>query len=283
MRLLATSSAAAGLGIHGAWVEPRRLQVTRHVVGTPGAGRAAMTVVQLSDLHLKHLGDFHRRIARAVADARPDLVLVTGDALDRGDALPLLDRFLSTLDPATPTLAIPGNWEHWSGADLREIAATYARWNARLLVNESVVLRHRGRPLLVTGLDDLVGGRPDVAAALRGVVPGPTHLLLAHCPAHRDRLAETAGEVRVGDQVLRQATELAAYPFAAMLAGHTHGGQFTVGGWAPVLPPGSGRYTRGWFRDAEGPPLFVSRGLGTSVIPARLGATPELAVFTVWV
>lgn len=242
-----------------------------------------MTVVQLSDLHLKSLSDFHRRIAQAVVAARPDLVLLTGDSVDRDDALPLLDRFLAMLDPATPKLAILGNWEHWSGVDRRELSAVYERWNTRLLVNETTFHRHRGRTLTVTGLDDLIGGRPDTSTALRGVAPSGAHLLLAHCPAHRDRLAETAGEVRIGDEVLRPKTALAAYPFTAMLSGHTHGGQFAAWGWAPVLPPGSGRYTRGWFRARKGPPLFVSRGLGTSVIPARIGAVPELPVFTLWI
>jgi predicted MPP superfamily phosphohydrolase len=64
-----------------------------------------------------------------------------------------------------------------------------------------------------------------------------------------------------------------------MLSGHTHGGQVTVGGWAPLVPPGSGRYVRGWFRGDGAPPLYVSRGIGTSVLPIRFGATPELAVF----
>lgn len=259
------------------------LEVTRHTVGASGGGRVPMTVVQLSDLHLKGLDDFHRRVAHAVAAAKPDLVLLTGDSVDRDDALPLLDRFLAMLDPATPKLAIPGNWEYWSGVDLRALAAVYERWNTRLLVNESVVHRHRGRALTVTGLDDLLAGRPDVSAALRGVEPPGTHLLLAHCPGHRDRLAETAGEVRIGHQLLRGRADVAAYRFAAMLSGHTHGGQFAAWGWAPVLPPGSGRYTRGWFRGGEGPSLFVSRGLGTSVIPARVGAVPELPVFTVWI
>lgn len=64
-----------------------------------------------------------------------------------------------------------------------------------------------------------------------------------------------------------------------MLSGHTHGGQIAVGGWAPLVPPGSGRYVRGWFRGDGAPPLYVSRGIGTSVLPLRFGATPELAVF----
>lgn len=262
---LAAGSAGVGLGLQGSWGEPNRLEVTRHELRTaspPSARFSPLTVVQVSDLHLRSLRPFHRRIARAVAEARPDVVLLTGDTVDREDALPLLDRFLAMLDARLPKFAILGNWEHWSGVSLDELARVYERWNCRLLVNESVV--HRG--LTLTGVDDSTGGEPGLAAALRGVEPSPAHLLLAHSPGFRDRLGEV---------------ELAAYPFAAMLSGHTHGGQLALNGWAPLLPPGSGRYARGWFRDGDGPPLYVSRGLGTSVIPLRLGAVPEVAVFTI--
>jgi predicted MPP superfamily phosphohydrolase len=286
-RFLATAGAAAagvGLGMQGAWGEPHRLEVTRHEIrppSPPSARSVPLTVAQITDLHLNGLGEVHRRLARAVAEARPDLVLLTGDSVDREDALPLLDGFLAMLDPVVPKHAILGNWEHWSGVDRRELARVYARWNARLLVNETAVVRLRGRTLAVTGLDDATGGHPDLGAALRGVEPGPAHLLLAHSPGFRDLLAAAAGELRVGDTVLRPGVDLAAYRFMAMISGHTHGGQVAFGGWAPVLPPGSGRYARGWYRDGAGPPLYVSRGIGTSVLPVRLGSVPELAVFTV--
>ncbi|NBC01413.1 MAG: hypothetical protein GVY15_11225 [Bacteroidetes bacterium] len=68
------------------------------------------------------------------------------------------------------------------------------------------------------------------------------------------------------------------YQPQAVLSGHTHGGQVQVLGWAPVRPPGSGRYVSGWYKESE-PHLFVSRGIGTSVFPVRLGASPELPLF----
>jgi predicted MPP superfamily phosphohydrolase len=47
-------------------------------------------------------------------------------------------------------------------------------------------------------------------------------------------------------------------------------------GVATIMPKGCGRYVAGWYRDAGGPPLYVSRGIGTSGLPIRIGATPEL-------
>jgi hypothetical protein len=132
---------------------------------------------------------------------------------------------------------------------------------------------------MVTGLDDLIGGTPDPARALVGSQPTPNHLLLAHCPAQRDRIkwqvvspASTAKVVE-GPQV-----DLAPYRPQWMLAGHTHGGQIAPFGLALVRPRGSGRYVSGWYRDAA-PALYVSRGIGTSIIAARHRARPEVAVF----
>ena len=104
------------------------------------------------------------------------------------------------------------------------------------------------------------------------------HLLLAHCPEHRDRLA-------LPPLPFEGAAPAAFDParLTMMLSGHTHGGQVRVLGWTPVVPRGSGRYLRGWFSDPGAVPLYVSRGIGMSMLPMRLGSPPEVAVFTMWV
>lgn len=93
-----------------------------------------------------------------------------------------------------------------------------------------------------------------------------------NCPLHRD-----APSLR-GRSRRREGTA----SVDLVLSGHTHGGQVQLAGWAPVTPRGSGRYLEGWYGDhAEDgvPPMYVSRGVGTSGIPVRLGSRPELAVF----
>ena len=96
------------------------------------------------------------------------------------------------------------------------------------------------------------------AAALDGAGPLPHHLVLAHCPISRDMLGLPE-----------------EHPASLVLSGHTHGGQVAPFGLATILPRGCGRYVAGWYRDAL-PPMYVSRGIGTSLLPIRIGATPEL-------
>jgi predicted MPP superfamily phosphohydrolase len=234
-----------------------------------------LRVVQLSDVHLREIGRHEARIAEIVHALRPELLVLTGDAIDRAGSLTHLATFLSLLPAAPARVSILGNWEHWGGVDLVRLAAVYERAGWTLLRNASTTVPVGDAELLVTGLDDLVGGKPDVSAALAPARPCPNHLLLAHCPLHRDAFAASALVSRDGttadfDPALRTPQ--------LMLAGHTHGGQVALGGWAPMRPPGSGRYVAGWYRDAA-TALYVSRGLGTSVVPVRFGAPPEIAVF----
>jgi uncharacterized protein len=278
-RFLALSGAAAGtvsLGGYAGWVEPRRAGFTHHRVNArTSPAQREVTLVQVSDLHLGTVGGMHRRIAARVNALRPDLLLFTGDSVDQRGALGELRSLLALFDARTPRYAILGNWEHWSGVDLGELEDVYQRAGCRLLVNASAVHDVGGRGLVLTGLDDLVGGRPR-AGAVAEAPTGDAHVLLAHCPEHRDRL-------EVSFAIGGPPVPLNLGGIALMLSGHTHGGQVSLLGWTPVLPQGSGRYVRGWFRDPGKVPLYVSRGVGTSMLPVRLGAPPEVAVFTMWV
>lgn len=278
---LAGGAAVAVLGVEAMFVEPARLTITTHRLrggarGARAARGSAARIVQLTDLHLRSISGFHERLARAVAALHPDLIVITGDSIDRGASLPLLGEFLDLLDPSTPKLATWGNWEHYLDIGLPAIAAVYASHGCRLLNNESVAMYVNGAPLLVTGLDTAQDGRPDLALALRDVAPASNHLVLAHCPIQRDQVL--AGLRQQPVPGLAQAAGPVPHAPSLVLAGHTHGGQITFGGWAPITPAGSGRYVAGWYRDAA-IPLYVSRGIGETGVPMRLGCPPEIAVF----
>ena len=255
----------AAIGSDGWLVEPNRIVVTSHSLAESNGG-AATRIVQLTDLHLHDVGHHVKAVAAQTNALHPDLIALTGDSVDRSDALPLLAEFLELLPSETPKVATLGNWEHWAGVDTSELRSLYDRYHCRLLVNESASFTLHGRSFSFTGLDDLVGGTPNLAAAIRGGLrDDETHVLIEHCPAFRDA------------PPLRQPG--AAAPFRLMLSGHTHGGQVAPFGRALYRPQGSGRYVSGWYRDADRVPMYVSRGIGTSVVPIRLGAVPEIVAF----
>lgn len=228
--------------------------------GQPTASDAtapAARLLQLSDLHMKQLGRLEEQLLATVNASPPDLLLFTGDAIDTAAGFDVFAAFLSACPRESMPIGILGNWEYHSGIAPSRLARLYEQHGGRLLVNDGLEVETPGGPLMITGLDDLVEGRPQVAAAQRRGGRAP-HLLLAHCPAQRDQLGSAvSGGVDL------------------ILSGHTHGGQVSPFGIALVTPGGSGRYVRGWYRD-PGPPMYVSRGLGTSTLPIRLGVTPEL-------
>jgi uncharacterized protein len=258
---------------NGALIEPRRVTLTWHRVTPNGIGSGpTLRVLQLSDLHLQEVGRFERRIAEQVNDLGADVIALTGDAIDKADRIGELDRFLRLLKPGPRKIATLGNWEHWSRVDLVELRQTYAASGCELMVNESLVLHHDGVEVLVTGVDDWTGGAPDIRAALAGIPPRHSHMVIAHSPVYRDVLTAAGWSGGEGQRAPDEQT------VSLMLSGHTHGGQVSLFGWAPVRPRGSGRYVAGWYRDG-GLPMYVSRGLGTSVAPVRFGSPPEIAVF----
>ncbi len=258
--LVAAGAATAALGAEALWLEPRRVTVSRHRLGN---GRTPIRVVQLSDLHLQDIHQLEIDVAAEVARLAPDLIVLTGDAIDKRDRVGVLEEFLGMLPAGMPRFAILGNWDYWSGAPVHALGTAYARHDCRLLINETIVHEHEGRRLRLTGVDDLLGGQPTLGR-LTGGDQEERHLLLAHCPAYREH-AEREAKGRL----------------TCMLSGHTHGGQIRVLGFAPVLPRGSGGYVSGWYHGAGRLPLYVSRGIGTSLIRARLGASPEIAVFEI--
>ncbi len=250
----------AALAVDGFLVTPRRLVTSDHSVGA-GPSARRLRVVQVSDLHLHGIGALERQLLARLHESAADVVVITGDSLDRRRALDTLGGLLGEFPRGPRTFAILGNWEYRCGATPDEMERVYARHGIELLVNRSVTLDHAGTRVRITGLDDILFGRPDAAAALADAAPVANHLVLGHCPVTRDTVPLPRDHAA-----------------SFMLAGHTHGGQVAPFGIATVLPRGCGRYVAGWYREG-GPPLFVSRGIGTSSLPVRIGASPELARF----
>jgi predicted MPP superfamily phosphohydrolase len=234
--------------------------------GAASSASDRLRLVQLSDLHLKRLTTYHEALVQRVDELSPDLLLFTGDTVDDVENTALAGDLLSLFRTSAPRVGVMGNWEYWGGVTSNGLGDEFLRGNGLLLVNRSVEIDFRGRMLLITGLDDLVAGRPD---PVRALPPGSLaqerghHIVLAHCPAQRDALANASGLPRA----------------PLVLSGHTHGGQVGLPG-LHLTPRGSGDYLKGWYRSAL-PHLYVSRGIGTSRVPLRVGSRPEVAVFDV--
>jgi predicted MPP superfamily phosphohydrolase len=251
------AGAATGAGVYGfAWAR-HRLEVTRASMPVSGLPRGldGLRVGLLTDIH--H-GPFvtQEDVARAaamLAAQRPDLVILGGDYVnwqDRDYVGPCVEA-LEALRPPHGVFAVLGNHD-----DERATHAAFERRGVAVLADERTSRTIKGETLELAGLRYWTRRVKDIIAVV-GQATGPV-LLVAHDP--------------------RRLTEASKLNVPAMLAGHTHGGQVVLPGIGAIaarkfpVVSGLGRL--------ENTSIFVSRGVGTIVIPYRLNCPPEVAVVT---
>ena len=255
------------LATWGFGVEPGRLVVDEHDVH-PARWPAALDglrVAAMADIHAgaPHVGEAAlRRLVDRVNAARPDLIVLLGDFVIHG--VPggrfmepeRIAEQLSGLRAPLGVLVVLGNHDHWY--DGERVHDAFVDRGVSVLLNSSVELRHRETPFFVAGLDDIWAGHPDLAKTLQGIPADAPTLLLTHNP---DAFPQVPPRVSL------------------TLAGHTHGGQVRlplIG--APVVPSAHGQRFAAGLVVEDGRPLFVTTGVGTSILPVRLGVAPEVAV-----
>jgi predicted MPP superfamily phosphohydrolase len=264
--LTAVTTALDGVTFEHWWADWTQHTIAPHTVKTE---TTPLRIVQIADLHLRKLRWYHREMAKKVLHSKPDLLVFTGDQVDQRHRLPVLEQFLKLFPLDLPKVAILGNWEYFCQLEVPKQRRLYEKYNTRLLINESVELTLKGRSLLVTGLDEPLAGSPNLTQALKGHKPARNHLTLAHCP---ETIHQIAADLRLKQNQPHQ-THL-----KTVLSGHTHGGQIRLFDRALHLPPGSAGFVNGWY-DVSSLRMYVSRGIGTSIIPVRLGCRSEISVF----
>ena len=100
--------------IDGVAITPRRLVTSTHSFGQ-AASTDRLRIVQVSDLHVHGIGTLERQLLEQLHESQADLIVITGDSIDRAGSLPLLDRLLGEFPRSPRVLAILGNWEYRSG------------------------------------------------------------------------------------------------------------------------------------------------------------------------
>lgn len=242
-----------------------RIEMSRPVVRSPRVPEAfdGYRMAFLSDLHFGPFArtSYFRRILDMVKAERPDVVLFGGDTVDYSPAWARrLEPLLAELAGEFRCLLVVGNHEYYSG--IVSMLEVYRRAGIEPLLNRHVLVQRggNGEAIAVAGMDDVSRGRPDAKAALAGIGRDTFTVILSHCPDMADRIDDGLS----GD---------------FMLAGHTHGGQICLFGRALATETRNYRYVRGM---VQGPrfPVYISRGLGVTGIPIRLGADPELPIVT---
>lgn len=257
-----------------AGVEPGLLRVRTEELTSPywPPAQPKLRIAFLADLHV---GAPHVPVSRvdklvAIANAAdPDLVLLGGDFTAHvlgGEKVSYdaIARSLAALRARHGIFAVMGNHDHWDG-DLGGLKAALTKAGIVVLSNEARRIAVAGGHLWLVGMDDPYTGHADPLAALRSVpfaspMTEPV-IVLAHDPS-------------AFAMVPREA--------ALIMAGHTHGGQVRIP-FAGALVNASRaplRHSRGVIRE-HGKLMYVTAGIGTSILPIRFNCPPEFAILTI--
>jgi predicted MPP superfamily phosphohydrolase len=270
-RILALFVSAAGsLSVWGFWLEPASLRNEDHTLELPGwpPECAGFRIAVLADLHVGSPFNGLANLEEVVAltrNAAPDLVLLAGDYVIHGvlggsfEPPEAVAEALGRLAAPAGVYAVLGNHDWW--LDAARVRAALEDVSIPVLEDRAVPIARGSCRLWLAGVSDYWEGRHDVVAALREVPEGATAIAFTHNP---DVFPDIPARV------------------ALTIAGHTHGGQVYLPGIGrPIVPSVYGeRYAIGHVEES-GRHLFVSSGVGTSIVPVRFLVPPEVSVLTV--
>jgi len=253
------------LAVDAFWIEPARLVVNRQELQLPNwpSPLSGLRVALVSDLHVgsRHWGltQLHELVARVNAE-QPDLILLGGDYVVDAQhvAAEPIAAELGQLRAPLGVIAVLGNHDWWTNGP--RIRTAFEAQGIRVLDDEVRRVDARGKSFCVLGLRDEYARNRSVSWQLSRALPGLPLLVLVHEPDVFHELGEQP---------------------SLTLAGHTHGGQVNLPWLGRLIVPSrfGQRYAAGHIVE-NGRHLYVTTGVGTSILPVRFGVPPEIALLT---
>lgn len=255
------------LGSDAFWFEPSSLRLRAHhlTMAEPKASRLrGMRIVIIADLHggsaFVDVSKI-RRVVDLANGSRPDLILLAGDYVSHGSSgglgMPVnaIMRELRRLGAPLGVFAVSGNHDNW--VDRVGIASALEGARIRVVDNKSVPIEGKHGRFYLVGIGDTASGFDDRARAFAGVGAEDSAICLTHSPDAFPGLPESC---------------------RLTVAGHTHGGQVNLPIVGRLIVPSKfgQRYAAGLIHE-RGKWLFVSTGIGTSILPVRFGVPPEVS------
>jgi predicted MPP superfamily phosphohydrolase len=267
LALYAVAIAVLSFILWGFWWEPSSLTVVHRTIEISPwhQEHAGLRIALISDLHVgaPYRGLPALKHVVSVTNAeRPDLIILLGDYVINGvpggqfiNPEPIADE-LANLHAPLGVVAVLGNHDWWyDGFRVRRALESHG---IRVLENEVVSIEYRQHRFWIGGLSDFWTRGNGVAPTLSQVQDNEPILLVMHNPDVFPSIPERV---------------------SLTLAGHTHGGQVKLPIFGrPKVPSKFGqRYAYGLIEES-GRKLFVTGGVGTSIIPVRFGVPPEVVI-----
>lgn len=250
------------------WIEPGRFTIHKEELRIPHWS-ADLKVAAISDLHIgsPHVGlEKLRTIVERTNAENPDLIVLLGDFVTggphgakgnrRGEFVPPEQTAaeLKNLHAPLGVFAVLGNHDHWFNGP--RVAAALSAVGIPVLRNNAMRLEHNGKSFWLGGVADLWTDGPYIKGALAKTDPSEPVILITHNP---DIFPEVPERVSL------------------LIAGHTHGGQVSFPFFGTPINTSPNGYVEGHIVE-QGRHLFITTGVGTSIVAARFRVTPEMAL-----
>lgn len=227
-------------------------------------------IVHLSDFHNAEIGENNKTLISVIEEAKPDIIAITGDIVDsRRTDIGVAVDFVREIVKIAPCYYVTGNHEARI-SDYAQLKQGLTEAGVILLDNKKITIAKSGAELEIMGIDDPMFEADyfsenefavvDNSIKNLNIEDNSFSLLLSHRPEMFEVYAENGLDL--------------------VLSGHAHGGQFRIPFIGGFIAPGQGlfpEYDAGLYED-EKTNMFVSRGVGNSIIPLRVNNRPEVVL-----
>ena len=212
------------------------------------------TVLQISDLHNKVFGDSNEKLINTVEKSNADIIVITGDLVDRGT-----DNFNNVFSIIEKITAInkdiffvSGNHE-WGNPYTEDLLNGLRERNVTILNNKNIQITEKKVTLNLVGVDDVSINKDNSKKAFSNIDQAQYTILLSHSP----------------NIIEKKYNDISA---DLILSGHTHGGQVRIPYIGALVTPDQGffpKLDKGTYKVGLNQYLYIDSGLGTSIAPIR--------------
>lgn len=259
------------LGIWAFFIEPNWVVYKRHDITMSGwpTQLDGYKIAFITDLHVGSPFVTLEKLEEIVENTnalKPDLILLGGDYVSSvmfigGEKIQpeAILGVLSKLRAKNGVYAVLGNHDYWYGSV--EMASVFKRHGVQLLENTSHEINASTQSFWLAGISDFNAGEPDLEKAYAGIPEKAPVITLTHTPDIFPDLPERT---------------------ALTLTGHTHGGQVYIPFFGRYMIPSiyGKRYAIGEVEES-GRKIFISSGIGTSILPVRFLTLPEVSILSI--
>jgi predicted MPP superfamily phosphohydrolase len=223
-------------------------------------------IAQISDFHNTEFGEGNRKFLELLSDARPDIIVITGDLVDsRRTDVEVSLNLARELTKIAPVYYVSGNHEARIG-EYQRLQSGLTDAGVTVLKDQVITLDRNGAYIQLAGIDDPAFRWGDDAESTARVLAEilPENSLYTIVLSHRPELFETYVDSEVD----------------LVFSGHAHGGQFRLPFVGGLFAPKQGffpEYDAGVY-EKDNTAMIVSRGIGNSIIPLRFNNRPEIVL-----